>query len=173
MSGNPRIVRFAAVMVWSATVWVALWSDLSLANVVWGLVIGAVLAVVVPTRTGARQVGVRPLALLRFAGYFVVALVQASALVAWEVITPGSRINEGIVATELRTRSPGVVTLIANAISLTPGTLTLEVHDDPPTLYVHILHLRTVEQAREDIRRLEDLAIAAFPGIADPAEEPS
>ena len=169
--GGARLVRVTVIMLWSAAVWVALWSDLSVANVIWGLVIGAAVAVLVPPRTGPRQVAVRPLALLRFAGYFVVALVQASALVAWEVVTPGSRIHAGIVATELRTRSPGVVTLIANAISLTPGTLTLEVHDDPPTLYVHILHLRTVEQARADIRHLEDLAIAAFPGIADPVEE--
>ena len=32
-------------------------------------------------------------------------------------------------------------TLIANAVSLTPGTLTLEVRREPPTLYVHVLHL--------------------------------
>lgn len=169
--GRPTLLRIGSILLWSVLVWVALWSELSVANVIWGLVVGAVLCVLVPPRAAPRQVTVRPLALLRFIGYFLVELVKASTLVAWEVVTPGSRIHEGIVAAQLRTRSPGVVTLIANAISLTPGTLTLEVHDDPPTLYIHVLHLRTVEEVREDIRRLEDLAIAAFPGVTAPAED--
>lgn len=171
MTEPSSLRRVGAILLWSALVWVALWSRLSLANVIWGLVVGGVLCVLVPPRSGPRQVTVRPLSLLRFAAYFLVELVKASAVVAWEVVTPGSRIHEGIVAVELRTSAPGVVTLIANAISLTPGTLTLEAHDDPPTLYVHVLHLRTVEQVRDDIRKLEDLAIAAFPGVTAPAED--
>lgn len=168
MNERPILRRVGVILVWSVLAWVALWSELSVANVFWGLVVGVVLCVLVPPGSGPRRVTVRPWALLRFAGSFIVGLVQASAIVAWEVVTPGSRIHEGIVAAELRTRSPGVITLIANAISLTPGTLTLEVHDDPPILYIHILHLRTVDQVRDDIRRFEDLAIAAFPSVTTP-----
>jgi hypothetical protein len=55
-----------------------------------------------------------------------------------------------------------MITLLANAVSLTPGTVTLEATEDPPTLYIHVLHLKTVEAVRADVRNLEGLAIAAF-----------
>lgn len=155
--------RAIFLVVSSVVVWSALWGDISVANTLWGAVIGLLLLVVVPLARPRRPIRIRPLAALRFAGYFVWALVRASAIVAWEVVTPGSRVNEGIVAAPLRTRSPGLITLIASSISLTPGTLTLEIREDPPILYVHILHLRTIDETRADIRHLEDLVLAAFP----------
>ena len=68
----------------------------------------------------------------------------------------------GIVAVPLRGCSDAVATLIADAISLTPGTLTLEVRRDPLTLYVHALDTRDVEQVQRDVRTLEVLAVRAF-----------
>lgn len=173
MSTRDRSVRTAGIMLWSVVVWVALWSELSVANVIWGLVVGAATTVLVPPHGGPRTVAVRPLPLLRLVGHFLWALVRASAVVAWEVVTPRNRIHQGIVAAPLQATSPGVITLIANIISLTPGTLTLEVRTDPPVLYVHIMHLRTVEEVRGDIQRLEALVLRAFPSITATAEEPS
>lgn len=162
------------VLAWSTVVWTALWAELTMTNVLWGVVVGALTLLVVPLPGHERQVRVRPVALLRFVAYFLWQLVRASAIVAWEVVTPRNRIHEGIVAAPLRTSSAGVITLIANAVSLTPGTLTLEVEQDPPVLYVHILHLRTIDEVREDIRRLEDRALAAFPTLpaTDTPEQP-
>lgn len=171
MTSKPSPVRIGVVLVWSAAAWVALWSEFSLANVIWGLVVGCLVVLVVPLRASPRTVTVRPLALLWLVTYVAWGLAKASAIVAWEVVTPGSQIHEGIVAAPLRTTSRGVITLIANVISLTPGTVTLEVHEEPPTLYVHVLHLRTLDEARSEIRHLEDLAIRAFPGIARPLVE--
>jgi multicomponent Na+:H+ antiporter subunit E len=162
---SPLSVRTLAWVVWTTLVWVALWSTLSLPNVIWGVVIGYVTLAIAPGGTRHR-LRVQPLALLRFAGWFAWALVKASAMVAWEIVTPGSRINEAIVAAPLRTSSPALATLIANAITLTPGTLTLEIGREPPRLYIHILHLRSIEDVRADIEHLEDLVLAAFPAEA-------
>jgi multicomponent Na+:H+ antiporter subunit E len=52
---------------------------------------------------------------------------------------------------------------VADAVTLTPGTLTVEVRREPvPVLYVHVLHLRAVEDVRADVHRLRDLAERAF-----------
>jgi multicomponent Na+:H+ antiporter subunit E len=59
-----------------------------------------------------------------------------------------------------------VVTLVANAVSLTPGTLTLELDRPGNILYVHVLHLRDLESVRRDVRSLEALVVRAF-GDAD------
>jgi multicomponent Na+:H+ antiporter subunit E len=171
MRKHSRWVRAGGVVLWSVVVWSALWSDFSVANAIWGVVAGVLTLALVPVRRPSGDVVVRPLLLLWFVLRSVWALVRASAVVAWEVVTPRNRIHEAIVAAPLRTTSPGVITLIANVITLTPGTVTLEVHEDPPTLYIHILHLRTVEEVRQDIRDLEDLAMRALPGVANPIEE--
>ena len=157
---SPR--RIAGAMVWGIVVWCALWGDLSIANVLWGAVFTAATLWLVPITGGRNHVAIRPLAALRFAGWFVWALIRASAVVAWEVVTPTNDINEGIVAVPLSTDAPGLMTLIANTVSLTPGTLTLEVRRQPPTIYVHVLHLRAIEDVRADILTLERLASATF-----------
>lgn len=156
------MIRLLGNGVWLVAVWVALWGELTAANVVGGALAAAALLTVFPLHGPRRRGRVRPLHALRFLGYFVHKLVEANLVVAWEVATPGSRINLGVVAVAVRGGSDLVITTVANAISLTPGTLTLEVRRDPPTLYVHVLHLRSIEQTREDVRRLEYLALRAF-----------
>lgn len=93
-------------------------------------------------------------------------LLEASVIFAWEVVTPRNRINQGIVAIALRGVSDVMTTLVANAISLTPGTLTLEVHRDPTVLYVHVLHVHDIERMRREVLHLAALAVRAFGQIA-------
>ena len=151
----PRLVALVAI-------WVALWQDISVANVVSGTLVAAALLLLFRARTDQPPWPIRPLHAARFAAHFVWKLVQASVVVAWEVATPRNSINEGIVAVPIAGPSPGLVTLVANAISLTPGTLTIDADLDPPVLYVHVLHLGDVSALREEVLRLERLAIAAF-----------
>lgn len=152
-------------VAWLVAIWLALWSDVSWANLASGLVVAVVVALVYGTwRAGATMV--RPVRVLKLILVFLVELVEASVVVARTVISPRGRIRSGIVAVPLSGCSDAVATLIAEMISLTPGTLTLEVRRDPLVLYVHVLHVRDVEAVRRDIHRLEVLAIEAF-GDAD------
>ncbi len=151
-----------AIVLALTVVWMALWESASVGTILAGLAVGGTVLWLIPSyQTGARF-ALRPIRVLRLVFYFGRALVVATALVAWEVITPVSRINQGIVKVLMLGQSRGLVTIIANMISLTPGTLTIEVREDPMTLYVHVLHLRTVEEVREDVRKLESLVIGAF-----------
>jgi multicomponent Na+:H+ antiporter subunit E len=141
--------------------WVALWGE----DPSWGTVAGGVLAgggVLLLTPVGVGGPMPRLGGTVRFVAYFVVALVRASLEVAWEVATPRNRVREGIVAIPLVDLPERVVTVIANAISLTPGTLTLEVVGDPVTLYVHVLHLRSADDARAGVGRLAAHVCAMF-----------
>jgi multicomponent Na+:H+ antiporter subunit E len=100
-----------------------------------------------------------PLRLARSAALFLVELVKANVRVAYEVLTPGFTMQAGIIAVPTRTRSPLEAVLLANAISLTPGTLTLEVDEDTRVLYVHALYVSSRESFLEEIARLEDLLL--------------
>lgn len=156
-----RLVR----VLWLTTIWIALWSDLSVANVLSGLLVAALIVATFDTwRAGS--VVLRPLAAAKFAAYFGYKLAVSSLVVARTVITPGHRIRSGIVAVPLQGCSDAVATLIADAISLTPGTLTIEVRREPLTLYVHALDVRDITVLNREIRVLEVLAVRAF-GEAD------
>lgn len=169
-------VRAIVTVAWSALVWMALWGELSVGNLIGGLAVGVLSAWLVPLGRRDRETGsvsVHPVRALGFLGYFLWALVRASAVVAWEIVTPGSRIYQGIIEVPLSTRSLGVATIIANAISLTPGTLTIEVREDPLRLYVHVLHLRNMTAVRRELHTLEQRAVAAFPTRVPDTEAPS
>lgn len=153
--------------LWLVLVWVALWEEVSPGNVLAGVAVATALLAAFPRGEGLLRGRIRPLATARFVVHFSWKLVEASVIVAWEVVTPRNRINEGIVAVPIHGVSDGLVTVVANGISLTPGTLTLEVDRDPTVLYVHVLHLRDIEAVRRDVLRLEELAVRAFGSPAD------
>lgn len=158
-----RILRRLPFLAWLVLVWMALWGALSLANLLSGVAVAALLLTVFPHAGPGPAGTVRPLHALRFFLYFQYKLLEANFVVAWEVITPNNEgINEGIVAVPVTGASDAVITILANAISLTPGTLTLEVSRDPAILYVHVLHLRDIESVRQDVYRLETLVLRAF-----------
>jgi multicomponent Na+:H+ antiporter subunit E len=141
--------------------WLALWSDVSMANLLSGaLVAGGVVLAFDTWQRG--QPAFRPVRVLGFVGHFLYKLVEANVVVARTVISPRDRIHTGIVAVPVQGLPDAVVTLIADAISLTPGTLVLEVRRNPTVLFVHCLDLRDVEAVRAEVRRLEVLAIRAF-----------
>lgn len=149
-------------LVWMTSVWVALWGDISVANALGGLLVGSVILVLVPPHSLGSDLTLRPFAALHLVLYFFWELIVASAIVAWGVVTPINRLNQAVVAVPLRTESRVLAALIGNMISLTPGTLTLEVLGSPPVLYIHVLHLRNDDQIQVSVHRLESLALRAF-----------
>lgn len=156
------MIRPVGSTIGFAVLWVILWRDLSTANILSGLVVGFVVTTL-PRRDQVRH-RLRPLAALRFLGVFAVKLVEANIELAREVVTPTNSINTGIVAVPIPVESDAVVTLVASAVSLTPGTLTLETTPCPdPVLYVHVLHLRDIDHARDEVLGIARLAAAAFP----------
>jgi multicomponent Na+:H+ antiporter subunit E len=154
---SRRLVLGAVLVV----AWVALWGTLSLANVVSGLLVATVIVLVFPLDDDDGAT-IRWGPALRYSARFVVDLVQSSLAVARLVLAPRHKITQGIVAAPIRPCSPGIVTLVANSITLTPGTLTVEVQDEPPVLYVHCLGLDDPDQVRRDVIVLQRNAILAF-----------
>jgi multicomponent Na+:H+ antiporter subunit E len=158
-------------MVWLVALWQLLWRDISVANLAGGAIVAA-LVTTVPIGGPRLAAGhtVRPLRLLAFLGYFAWLLVVSNLVVAREVVTRRDHIRSGIVAVPLGEGSALVTTVLADAITLTPGTLSLEVRGVPPVLYVHVLHVRDVEGVRRDILRLQRLVLRAIG--PDTSEQP-
>jgi multicomponent Na+:H+ antiporter subunit E len=159
-------VRVPALIIWLVLLWMGLWGQFTWANFIGGLAV-AVGVVLVAARatgtTGLHRSTVRPLATVRFALYFLVQLVKANLILAWEIVTPRNSIHTGIIGVPVRGLNDSLITLVANAVTLTPGTVTLEVRREPePMIYVHVLHLHDIDAVRQQVLHLEYLAVKAF-----------
>ena len=78
-------------------------------------------------------------------------LIVSSLSVAWDVLTPRHRARPGIIAVPLKAKGEGEVLLVTNLISLTPGTLSLDVTEDCNTLFVHAMFADDPEKIASDI----------------------
>ncbi|MDZ7674766.1 MAG: Na+/H+ antiporter subunit E [Acidimicrobiales bacterium] len=154
----------ALTIAWLTVLWLLLWRDPSVANLLSGLAVS--LVVTAGTSSERAEHRVRPLALASFVVNFAWKLVEANIILAREVVTPQNRIHTGIIAVSMAGYRDFVVTVVANAISLTPGTLTLEItHEPEPTIYVHVLHLLDLEDSRAEVEDMARRAGRAFPII--------
>ena len=153
-------IGFVAAMV---AIWLLAWGSLSWANLASGLAVALVLLVALPGERGRAHLPVvRPVPLARLGLHLARGLVVANVLLAREIVTPGSRISTGIVGVPLAGCSDELLTLVANLLALTPGTMPVEIERDPTVLYVHVLHLDNVEDVRRQIGHLRDLVVRAF-----------
>ncbi|GHJ08134.1 hypothetical protein TPA0907_25010 [Micromonospora humidisoli] len=155
----------AVAMIVLVTVWVLLWGTLSWANVLGGLVVGLVVLTVFPLPPVTFTGRVHPVPLLRFALRFLRDLVVASVQIAALALRFGHPPLGAIIAVRLRVRSDLNLTLTAEALSLVPGSLIVEVDRDAGILYVHVLGVRDraeVERFRDGVLELEARLIAAI-----------
>lgn len=145
-----------------ALVWAALSGELTPVNVAGGFVVGFLVLLLARGALGCHRYVTRVPRVLRFALYFVAMLVQANLRVTLEVLTPNFRARPAIVAIPLDIRDEVAITTLANLITLTPGTLSLDVSTDRRVLYVHAMFVRDIEAFRRDIkegleRRVQDV----------------
>jgi multicomponent Na+:H+ antiporter subunit E len=171
---RARLRRRLVLGVWFVVLWVALWGQITLANIVSGLVVAVGLLVIVglPRQPDARMGGgaFRPLRAVVFFVYFAIAVVISNLQLALQVIDPRNTVRPGILRLPLHGCSDALVTMIANAMTLTPGSITVEVRrfaqtgPQPPgaVVYVHVLRADDPDQARSQLFRLARLAILAF-----------
>lgn len=161
--GEPRRGQFSLVRwVGLAIVWMLLWRDISFGT----LTRGAVVATAVETVRGSfdRDTTIHPWRLVVFLARYVAMVVTSNLRVAWEVVTPSNtRIREAIVGVPLSASSIDTALLVANAISYAPGTLTVELADDPPVVYVHVLHFTNADDVTDNVAQLERLIARALP----------
>ena len=72
-------------------------------------------------------------------GLFIKELVLSALQVAWLVVQPKPKLRPGFIAYPLTLTSDAQIALLANLITLTPGTLSVDVSDDRRTLFIHAL----------------------------------
>jgi len=136
-------------------VWVLLNASLSWQVVLAGSLVATLLVFIFPAHgflfAGTRFTPRTPLLVLGYLGLFTRELVKSNLDVARRVIAPEVRINPGIVEIKTRLKHPTYRLILANSITLTPGTLTVDMIDD--SLFIHWIDVtgKDVESATREI----------------------
>lgn len=73
---------------------------------------------------------------------------MANLKVAYDIITPHYYMRPTVIAIPLKAKSDLEITLLANIITLTPGTLSIDVSKDRKVLYIHALYVKDNDVAR-------------------------
>ena len=134
--------------------WASLMGSFSLASLTSGFVVGYLaLWVARPLFGDSSNYFLRVWRVLRLIGLFLYELLVSSLRVAWDVVTPAHRSRPGIIAMPLDAKGDTEILLVASLISLTPGTLSLDVSEDRKILYVHGMFVEDPEALKEELKQ--------------------
>ncbi|MGV2098279.1 Na+/H+ antiporter subunit E [Rhizobium sp. 21-4511-3d] len=134
-----------------AIAWAAVSGSASPHNLLLGFVLGAIALAIVRQSIGRGAYVFRAGRIVSLALLFLKELALSAWTVALTVLKPRMDIKPGIFAFPLTVDRDFEITLLANLITLTPGTLSVDVSDDRRTLYVHALDCSNPQAARKAI----------------------
>jgi multicomponent Na+:H+ antiporter subunit E len=125
-----------------AVVWCLLTASFSSWNFVAGMLVGSAVVNTYSSVTGQRSYYKRVWGLFAFACYFIRILIKANFQIAWEILTPAHNQSPRILRYPVDGLSDVEKTTLSNAISLTPGTLTVDISPDGKWIYLHCMYAK-------------------------------
>lgn len=140
------------VNVLLAVSWVFVTGSFSVLNAAFGFLLGLGALSLIREQIGTIGYARRVRKVVGLAGLFLYELFMSAVRVFKLVLTPDlSTLQPGFVAYPLTVDRDFEISLLANLITLTPGTLSVDVSDNRRTLYIHAIHVPDPEALRHDI----------------------
>ncbi|MEO1199720.1 MAG: Na+/H+ antiporter subunit E [Pseudomonadota bacterium] len=135
-----------------ALMWAGITASFHPANLLFGFLLGYLSLWLARHRFGEKAFFGRSRRIFSLLGVFLVELIKSGAKVAAMTLAPGQNYSPGIVAIPLSCDRDIEITLLANMISLTPGTLSIDVSTDRSTLYVHAMDVDDPQELIDEIK---------------------
>jgi multicomponent Na+:H+ antiporter subunit E len=160
-----RFLHQIPLIVALVVLWMLLWGNLSLLNLVTGLALAILVTRVFYLPPVDLTGRLHPWHLAVFVATFAWQLVGASFLVAAQAFGRRPARQNAVIAVQLYTRSDLIMTLTGIALSLIPGSLVLEADRANSILYLHVLNTPTaeaVEKARAQVLLIERRIVRAL-----------
>lgn len=126
--------------------WVALTGSLSYSGFAFGFILGFFVLWIMNRNEEDRRYFYRLPKIFSFIFYFLYQMLKANIQVAYDVITPRYFFTPGVVRFPLSAESDFEINALSTFISLTPGTLILDVSEDKKVLYIHVMYIKSPEQ---------------------------
>ncbi|MBM2319892.1 MULTISPECIES: Na+/H+ antiporter subunit E [Marivita] len=135
-----------------AIAWVAFTGSVSLIGLITGFVIGYGALWLIQPLIGTSSYFKRVAAWIKLVIMFHYELIVSSIAVAIDVLTPRHRSRPAIIEVPLDVKTDTGILLVTNLISLTPGTLSLDVSEDRKTLLVHAMFADDPDALRKSLK---------------------
>ena len=133
--------------------WILVTADASPLNAAMGFVIGyALLAWLWPRAMGRSYIRKLPAAIV-FTFYITWAVIRSSVAVASAVLFARPKIEPAFLHLSLEDLSDAEITLLANLITLTPGTVAVDLTEDRSEMILHVMFAHDPEAVRKDIKQ--------------------
>lgn len=139
------------VNVLFVVVWVAITGSATLLNIAFGFLLSVFALWLIRDQVGGRNYWLRLGRIASLIALFFKELMLSAWNVAVMVMKPRMNVQPGIFAFPLTVTSDFEITLLANLITLTPGTLSVDVSEDRRFLYVHAVDCSNIEATKRDI----------------------
>ncbi len=130
--------------------WVVLTGHYSPIDMIFGFTLSYIVLYLILGGNSDRKYFIQVPRLISLFFYFIRQMIISNVRVTVEVLVPAHGMRPAIIAVPLDLESPGQITLLANMITLTPGTLSVDVSDDRRVLYMHSMYLG---DAPDEVRR--------------------
>jgi multicomponent Na+:H+ antiporter subunit E len=160
-----RIRHQLPLLVWLVLVWILLWGTWSWANLLSGALVSVLVTTLLPLPPVVGGTRFRPVAFVHYLGYFAVDLLLSGAQVAWRTLSPRGIRNSAILEVRLRTDSDLLLTIVAESVTLVPGSLVIDLDREEKSVALHVLHVDgpdDVERARSRVLAMEERVVRAF-----------
>lgn len=135
-----------------ALVWTFISGELTIFNFALGFALGYLILLIAQPLLPVTHYAQRLWYVLDLLVVFLLDLALSSFKVAWDIITPDDDLEPGVIAVPLDVKTELEITVLANLISLTPGTLTLDHSSDRKYLFVHMMHIDNRDVDAERLR---------------------
>lgn len=135
-----------------AFVWTFLQDAPSTQHFVIGYTMGAIFLYFSSRRSKSMFYLHRVAVLLQLVVVFLVELVRSNAQVAYQVLHPRLPVKPGLIAVPLAATTDAQITIFAAMITMTPGTISVDVSPDKRYLYVHVLSLDDAEVTKSVLK---------------------
>lgn len=146
------------LLLWNiflALAWIALTAHATPGNLLIGFILGYVILGFAHRREATSSYFGKVLKVVSLGLFFIWELVISSLRVAYDIVTPRHFMRPGVVAIPLDATTDGEITILANMVSLTPGSLSVDISEDRRVLYVHAMYIYDVEGVRRKIKQFE------------------
>jgi multicomponent Na+:H+ antiporter subunit E len=154
-----------------ALIWALLSGVFQPGNLLVGFVLGYFILFAARRVMGPSDYFVRVPRAIAFIFYFIKEMIWANLRVAADVVTPQHYMRPRIIGLPLTAHTHAEITLLANLISLTPGTLSLDVSSDRRMLFIHAMYAEDPEKLKHDIKTgLERRLLELMRGSSLPPE---
>lgn len=136
-----------------AVLWMSLQGQFTPGHFLFGFVLGYVVLLLCRPALPKSSYSLKVWQVGNLLFYVVTQIPLANVQVAWQVLRPRLDLQPGVIAYPLRARTDMEITLLANLISLIPGSVSVDLSPDRSTLYVHVMDLRDPDKFKGSLRQ--------------------